>query len=267
MQDNLNESAKRPRKRRRKKVLQPGEPIPARSAYNFFFKAEQERARSQQGGTAHNIAEIGAAWRSLDPATKAHYEHLAANDKQRYAMELIRWKQDQEQKQNASEHDRKPSSSPETSFDSRLAEANSQVSRQPNWGLRPEDGESTHSHPPINLPKRNDFHVVQHVRPLISTMDQQEATTTATTGSQTMPIQYQSDFSLHGSLPFSQYQVPQASHPLHGIDYTLPDVGQQRLVQHEAAPTLPQANGPGSFAWLADQLGEEGVDLFISLFK
>ena len=82
-------------------LLQP------RSAYNWFFKAEQEKLRSlcpkrsrrglRDGNGAENRVRIVAdKWNRADKATKAYYFKLAVEDKTRYALEFAKWRQNQE---------------------------------------------------------------------------------------------------------------------------------------------------------------------------
>jgi hypothetical protein len=73
------------------------------TAYNLFFHDQrqliQEEAMSTTGSKAHftEVTKIvGSRWRKLDQQGRLHYKKLAAKDKQRYAVELVQWKIQQE---------------------------------------------------------------------------------------------------------------------------------------------------------------------------
>lgn len=68
-----------------------GKPRGARSAYNLFFRDSQ-----CTGGGAKMIAE---KWRTLDSTKRRLYAQLATQDKLRYGLELVQWKQSVQQQE------------------------------------------------------------------------------------------------------------------------------------------------------------------------
>jgi hypothetical protein len=127
----------------------------------------------------------------------------------------------------------------------------------------------------IKLPRRNDFHDFQRANPLLlasmSNLDHQQRATptpTTTTGSGPMPVLYQSDFPSLRSLSLAEQQGLGDSLALRNIDYTNPNLGQHSsLLYYQSPSSLSQIHAPGSFGWLANELGEEDMDFFISLFN
>ena len=256
-----------PRKRRRKNAEKPGEPRPARSAYNFFFKAQQENAKSEVDGVARTIVEIGAAWRGLDPSEKAYYEGLAASDRQRYALELVQWKQSEEQKADNSADERKESTSPETSTGSGTSAVKGLASL-----INPSHPPDTinSNFDPISLPRRGDFG--SHLTGMAMTAHALGGISSIPApilNSQLMSTISPSLFGVQGNpwSPSVAYYIP--SFPSVGTPSGHPFSHGQRLQPTRETTTVASTQDvrPGSFAWLAQELGEEGVDLFIRLFK
>ena len=81
------------RKKRRKIRSGSGEPTAPRSAYNFFFKEKQERLKLEDSNRSLTLTGIGQNWKKLDNSSRERYIELAARDKRRYALDIIRWKQ------------------------------------------------------------------------------------------------------------------------------------------------------------------------------
>ena len=75
-----------------------------RSAYNLYFRDEQAKLRALRGGARKRsggescVRIVAHKWNKVDDTTKAHYVELAAKDKTRYAMEIVKWKQQQERR-------------------------------------------------------------------------------------------------------------------------------------------------------------------------
>lgn len=75
-----------------------------RTSYNFFFlhtRGDIQREifdRTGKTGSYTEIANLVAGrWKQLDPMGKAYFRHLAAEDKQRYAIEILRWEMREQQ--------------------------------------------------------------------------------------------------------------------------------------------------------------------------
>ena len=69
----------------------------ARSAYNYFFKAVLNSVKEKfygEHGRQPSYSEmakmVSTKWKKVDKAEKAYYEKLAAHDKRRYALEVLR---------------------------------------------------------------------------------------------------------------------------------------------------------------------------------
>lgn len=79
-----------------------------RSAYNYFFKA---RLREVQAAFLKNTGSKGAypdtarvvarMWSDVPAHERAHCENLAAQDKRRFALELVQWQMEQEASRRA----------------------------------------------------------------------------------------------------------------------------------------------------------------------
>ena len=52
------------------------------------------------GGGARTLSTIGMRWKNLNEVQKNRYEAMAIEDRKRYALELVRWRQEQEEKLN-----------------------------------------------------------------------------------------------------------------------------------------------------------------------
>ena len=86
------------------------EPRRPRSAYNLFFRDEQAKLRqtrqprSRNSGTddraESSVRVVARMWNNADASVREHYAELAKQDKNRYALEVVRWKQEQERQQN-----------------------------------------------------------------------------------------------------------------------------------------------------------------------
>lgn len=73
------------------------------TAYNYYFHDERQRIQARlfkitgQRPTYTQISKlVGANWRKIKPDTKTRYEALAVKDKRRYALDLLRVKQQEE---------------------------------------------------------------------------------------------------------------------------------------------------------------------------
>lgn len=73
-----------------------GKPRGARSAYNFFFRDSQVLVAGKSCGRAKMVAE---KWRTVDVTKRRHYAQLATQDKLRYGLELVQWKQSVQQQE------------------------------------------------------------------------------------------------------------------------------------------------------------------------
>lgn len=81
-----------------------------RSAYNLFFRDEQANLRKTRAPRSRNgekaessVRVVASMWNNADASVKAHYMELAKKDKNRYALEVVRWKQEQEKLQKYEE--------------------------------------------------------------------------------------------------------------------------------------------------------------------
>jgi hypothetical protein len=82
------------------------------SSYNLFFQNERKeilRATPERAGVkprrshgkigfADLARNIAANWKSIDPESRAHFDKLAAKDKERYKREMDEWKKKEELK-------------------------------------------------------------------------------------------------------------------------------------------------------------------------
>ena len=73
------------------------------TAYNLFFHDQRQLIQEEMLATTGNKAHftevtkiVGSRWRQLGQEDRLHYKKLAAKDKQRYAVELVEWKIQQE---------------------------------------------------------------------------------------------------------------------------------------------------------------------------
>jgi hypothetical protein len=95
-----------------------GKPNRPLSAYNFFFRQQRTHMLGDDKpspmmellkkrvhckthgkiGFAEMAREIGRKWKALDPETKAEFEAMAKKEKERYDIELAKWKGAQSEK-------------------------------------------------------------------------------------------------------------------------------------------------------------------------
>lgn len=103
------------RKKRDPSKLTPKRPL---SAYNMFFQQERRGVQAQLfealGRKATNkevTQKVGEKWKLIPSSQRAHFELLAAKEKQRYALEVIKMKQseDEGRKKSAKTQDSRPS--------------------------------------------------------------------------------------------------------------------------------------------------------------
>jgi len=108
-----------PKKRARKKWKKPpGKPNRPLSAYNLYFRKERalmlgdaaEKTDQEEGkkrvhrkthgkiGFAEMARIIGAKWKSLPEEDKVEFVKVAAVEKERYAKDLAKWREEQKQK-------------------------------------------------------------------------------------------------------------------------------------------------------------------------
>lgn len=80
-----------------KSTKKPRRPL---TAYNYFFHVERQKIQArifqmtgQRPGYTQISRLVGAKWKKIDPEKKAHYEALAMKDKRRYALELVKMKE------------------------------------------------------------------------------------------------------------------------------------------------------------------------------
>ena len=73
------------------------------TAYNYYFHDERQKIQARlfkitgQRPTYTQISKlVGANWRKIKPDMKARYEALAVKDKRRYALDLLKVKQQEE---------------------------------------------------------------------------------------------------------------------------------------------------------------------------
>jgi hypothetical protein len=106
---------KKSKKRWKKPKGKPNRPL---SAYNFFFRHQRTHMLGDDKpspvmellkkrvhckthgkiGFAEMAREIGRKWKALDPETKAEFEAMAKKEKERYDIELAKWKEAQSDK-------------------------------------------------------------------------------------------------------------------------------------------------------------------------
>ena len=69
-------------------------------------KSRQPRNRSNGEDKAESSVRVVARmWNNVDASVKAYYTELAKQDKNRYALEVVQWKQEQEKMQNYEDDD------------------------------------------------------------------------------------------------------------------------------------------------------------------
>jgi hypothetical protein len=106
---------KKSKKRWKKPKGKPNRPL---SAYNFFFRQQRTHMLGDDKpspmmellkkkvhckthgkiGFAEMAREIGRKWKALDPETKTDFEAMAKKEKERYDIELAKWKEAQSDK-------------------------------------------------------------------------------------------------------------------------------------------------------------------------
>ena len=85
--------------------IRGGKPRRGLSAYNIYFRTKKNEAQERffhETGKKPNykiLSQLVAAkWKHATVSEKADYDRLAAEDKRRYAIELVRWKRQEEGK-------------------------------------------------------------------------------------------------------------------------------------------------------------------------
>ncbi|KAI3738864.1 hypothetical protein L2E82_29075 [Cichorium intybus] len=86
------------RRRRRKKSemkrRDPAHPKPNRSGYNFFFAEQHARLKPLHPGKDRDISRmIGELWNNLTESKKAVYQEKAMEDKERYRIEMVHYRE------------------------------------------------------------------------------------------------------------------------------------------------------------------------------
>lgn len=252
-----------PRKRSASDQGKPSRPL---SAYNYFFHDERnaiiqdvEQGLRTKPAFADMSKFIGNKWKQVSDGQRAHYQEMAARDKRRYALELVQWRQRQHQEHCQQEEGKDP-----------FIESGSDQS-ETNVGNLTADGsaaESAASQHPLQSSGRN-----RTGAPLVHRSPAQYF------AAGNMPSQQQA---LH--LPLQLPQNPMVSSQAHGsrlqqlsgISMGCPafDTGlsvdaftvEPRPI-HASAFRQQDQGGFGSLAWVAQELGEDGVEIFVNLFR
>lgn len=276
------------RKRRRKRELLPGEPTPPRSAYNFFVKQQQELltlypntavaggGRGGGGGGTRSLSVIGTKWRNLNETQRKHYEGLAAQDKTRYALELVRWRQEEERKvaeedpllhgrpntdahkEQEAEDDQKPKAVVTSQYGSQEEQAAGAQRLRSQGGLH---GMMV-SDPlqPLRIFPQGRNPMLRAAQSPFGSPNNQLGTINLPVNPRQQQALGTDTFSswniIHGYATFGSIEQPQAAPP------------QGLVLPAPAVDANPQRfHRPGSIAWLAEELGEEGVDMVIRIFR
>ena len=81
-----------------RKDITVNKPSRPKTAYNIFFQTVQkdvqlviQKNTGKKGTYTQRSMMIGQRWRNTSEREKIHYQSLAAKDKQRYGIELVRW--------------------------------------------------------------------------------------------------------------------------------------------------------------------------------
>jgi hypothetical protein len=121
--DNVTSNDEKNRPKKKPKEQPKDKPKRPLSAYNLFFKHErgeilratpdrvEGKPRRSHGkiGFADLARNIAANWKSIDAVSRAHFDRLAAKDKERYRTAMEEWKKKQEfKKQTAQGVDLEP---------------------------------------------------------------------------------------------------------------------------------------------------------------
>lgn len=276
-------SAAAPRRSHAKRKRKPGEPVPPRTAYNYFFKHEQERKRahSESGDSASSI---GVKWRSLDALSRGYYEGLAVQDKRRYAIELVQWKQRQESQQASIEAEEvkeaptvfaiedgrtktmeidsytgKPTvgdmyTATDAQGDAFVGHQRTTL-RDSQTAFSSSYAQSLMMNPPLALPPLGTSGT------LLQRIDQLSALRASVSRGEQVhlsPMQIHNASSIHPVPAIGIRQEQPASSP----NFLL--TSDQRQHQQQQPVPLPAR---GSLAWVSQELGPEGVDIFIRMFR
>ena len=88
-----------------------GRPKRFRSAYNFYFRDERRRLLARSGhDSSKGVPQkelsraIATHWKIAKPSVKSYYQELAAKDKRRYALDLVRWHAQEEEERRDEEN-------------------------------------------------------------------------------------------------------------------------------------------------------------------
>eukprot|EP00977_Amphora_coffeiformis_P007905 scaffold1769_cov185-Amphora_coffeaeformis.AAC.4 len=243
----------------RRRAENKGKPRRPRSAYNYFFHEERNRILEEvaQGVQPNPVLGdlskfIASRWKQVDDRGKSRYQELAAKDKRRYALEVVKWHQWQRQEHQESQHshsDEDKSDGNEGSPDKDIAETN--VSQQPLLHL------PSRPFPSALQANGNQFQLPGY------------------------PLHYQREFlQRDGSeLQFEDTVVEMGnsvalSGQSNGLSMAqathlrLPALGQQqRQYQQQQQQQQQYQSNLGSLAWVAQELGEDGVRYFVNLFR
>uniref|UniRef100_A0A7S2YGL6 HMG box domain-containing protein n=1 Tax=Entomoneis paludosa TaxID=265537 RepID=A0A7S2YGL6_9STRA len=238
------------------------------SAYNLFFKFERQQLLNERPvraegaprrshgkmGFANMAKTIAAKWNNIDPESKRHFTVLARQEKLRYKKALAEWKKSQRDlaKNKRQESSASPTAAAAATSSTQMDDK--QASGPPNrHQFHPQEEEASNS----SFPHKTE----------------EERTPSVVSNNSNSPY-HQDHFSLY------RHQEPQPTQHVMNIPLGLGDDASMFLNNSTTAASHGASRSPplpghlvrlftsnGGVGHLAQQLQEDGVDMFIDLFR